>query len=101
MLKSQNIDFVIKGAAHVFIALFSFTLALPSHHFKKPHGTWRHGTWMVAAKFCRFHLVLKTEEFFCLFLFVTHSKYNAAKIQLGVFADDVQSKIGSTLHDFR
>lgn len=93
----------MKGAAHVFIAFFSFTLALPSHQHKRPM---KHGdilkTWIVAARFCKFHLLLKTEQFFfCFFLFVTHSKYDAAKIQLTVFTDDVQSKIGSTLHGFR
>lgn len=42
MLKSQNTDFMVKGAAHVFVAFFSSTLALPSHLCKRPHEMWRH-----------------------------------------------------------
>lgn len=42
MLKSQNTDFMIKRAARVFVAFFSFTLALPSYQCKRPHEAWRH-----------------------------------------------------------
>lgn len=38
MLKSQNTDFMIKGAACVFVAFFSFT----SYQCKRPHEAWRH-----------------------------------------------------------
>lgn len=103
MLMSQNTEFMIKGAAHVFVAFFSVShldFLLINAEDPMRHGDTRK-TETVSATFCIFRLLLKTEQFFCLSLLVTHSKYDAAEVQLRVFADDVQSKIGSTLQGFR